>query len=53
MECLEQAVLVAGSKDVDLQEIERWSGVEGKREAFDAIKDRLKRRAQHQPGGNA
>ena len=41
-ECLEQAVLVAVSNAVDLEEVERWSGVEGKREAFDAIKLRLK-----------
>ncbi len=40
-ECLEQALLVAATHDIDLGEIERWSGVEGKREAFDAIKHRL------------
>ncbi len=45
-ECLEQAVLVAASNDVNLEEIERWSEVEGKREAFDAIKHRLRRAAQ-------
>lgn len=43
MECLEQAILVASKHDVDLYEIQRWSEVEGKREAFDAIKHRLKR----------
>jgi hypothetical protein len=43
MECLEQAILVASKHDVDLYEIQRWSEVEGKREAFDAIKNRLKR----------
>ncbi|MEI6971563.1 MAG: hypothetical protein WCL44_08595 [bacterium] len=45
-ECLEQAVLVAATNDIDLHEIERWSGVEGKREAFDAIKHRLRSGAQ-------
>ena len=46
MQCLEQAVLVAATNKVDLQEIERWSGVEGKRDAFAAIKQKLKRKAQ-------
>jgi len=46
-ECLEQAVLVAASKDIDLEEIKRWSGVEGKREVFNAIKHRLTRVAKH------
>jgi hypothetical protein len=45
-ECLEQAVLVATNNDVDLAEVARWSGVEGKREAFDAIKHRLAQGAQ-------
>ena len=45
-ECLEQAALVAASKEVDLEEIRRWSAVEGMREAFDAIKHRLTREAQ-------
>ena len=44
-ECLEQAVLVATGNDVDLEEIERWSGVEGRREEFGAIKYRLEGKA--------
>ena len=31
---------------IDSREIERWSIVEGKQEAFDGIKHRLKREAQ-------
>lgn len=42
-ECLEQAVLVAEAKDVDLAELERWSGVEGKSESFRQIRERLAR----------
>lgn len=45
-QCLEQAVLVVAANEVDLQEIERWSGVEGKRDAFAAIRQKLKRAAQ-------
>ena len=45
-ECLEQAILVAASNDVDIGEIERWSAVEGKQKTFDDIKHRLKREAQ-------
>ena len=45
-ECLEQAILVAASNDVDMREIERWSAVEGKQKALDGIKHRLKREAQ-------
>lgn len=40
-ECLEQAVLVATNNDVDLEEVKRWSAVEGKRKIFDVIKHRL------------
>ena len=40
-----QAVLVASSNDVDLAEIERWYGVEGKGAALDDIKRRLTRGA--------
>ncbi len=43
-ECLEQAVLVAARHDVDLDEVARWSKAEGYREAFGAIKHRLKRK---------
>ena len=49
-ECLEQAVLVAACNEVDLEEIGRWSGIEGQQEAFDAIKHRLKRGAQQDTG---
>ena len=42
-ECLEQAVLVAASNEVDLEEIKRWSAVEGMRDAFASIKHRLTR----------
>jgi hypothetical protein len=45
-ECLEQAVLVASTNDVDIEEIERWSAVEGKQEAFEGIKHRLRRGVQ-------
>lgn len=44
-ECLEQAVLVAARRDVDLDEIQRWSEAEGRRETFNAIKHRLNREA--------
>lgn len=50
-ECLEQAVLVAASNDVDLGEIERWSGAEGRGEAFDVIKHRLKGEKQQARSG--
>ncbi len=45
-ECLEQAILVAASKDIDVEEIGRWSAVEGKQDAFDSIKQKLQRGAQ-------
>lgn len=38
---LEQAVTVTGMNQVDLEEIERWSGVEGKLEEYLAIKRRF------------
>ncbi len=40
-ECLEQAVLVAAFNAVDLDEIKRWSAVEGGQDAFERIKHRL------------
>jgi len=40
-ECLEQAYLVARQQKVDVQEIERWSTCEGKKEDFAALKDTL------------
>lgn len=45
-ECLDQALLVAASTDIDIGEVERWSAVEGKSEAFNAIKARFKRGAK-------
>lgn len=41
-ECLQQAILVAAAKPIDLVEIERWSMAEGKWDAFQAIRNRLK-----------
>lgn len=41
-ECLQQAILVAAARPVDLGEIERWSKAEGKGNAFLAIRNRLK-----------
>lgn len=40
-ECLEQAILVATGNHVDIDEIERWSVAEGKREAFAVIRHKL------------
>jgi len=45
-ECLEQAILVAGSNDIDIDEISRWSAAERKLEAFDGIRHRLTRNSQ-------
>jgi len=42
-ECLEQAVLVAKQNDIDIQEVKRWSSVEGKESVFEEIKDLLKK----------
>jgi hypothetical protein len=41
MQCLEQTLLVVRTADVDLREIRRWSGAEGKALEFDAIRKRL------------
>jgi hypothetical protein len=38
---LEQAVLVANSVDIDLNEVERWSKVEGKKQEFSQIRHRF------------
>lgn len=51
-ECLEQAVLVAETNDVDITEIERWSRVEGKSKVFNRIRHRLAAKAQQKPGRN-
>lgn len=37
-QCLEQAILVAGTQEIDLEEIARWSKVEGKLGEFRKIK---------------
>jgi hypothetical protein len=42
LQCLEQAILVANSNEVNLEEVERWSKVEGKLESFSSIKKQLK-----------
>ena len=44
-QCLEQAVLVSQENTIDLDEIERWSGVEGKKELFKQIKNKLEKKA--------
>jgi hypothetical protein len=38
---LAQAVLVAQTQDIDIQEIERWSIAVGKEEQFDILKNKL------------
>ncbi len=40
-QCLEQAALVAQAEEIDLDEVERWSQVEGKLDDFRRIKHRL------------
>lgn len=52
-ECLEQAILVATSNDIDIREVERWSTAEGKRDAFDGIKRTLKRGASKRDGAGS
>lgn len=41
LQCLEQAVMVAQATEIDLREIARWSDVEGMRDKFSSIRDRL------------
>jgi len=41
-ECLEQALLVGSSTDIDLSEIERWAHKEGNEKKFNLFRDRLK-----------
>lgn len=41
-QALEQAVMVSRENEVDLEEIERWSGVEGKAAEFQEIKNLFK-----------
>lgn len=45
LQCLEQACLVAAANVVDLEELERWSKIEGKLDEYERIKDRLNRSA--------
>lgn len=40
-QCLEQAILVAGARDVDLNEVQRWTAAEGKTAEFRRIRKRL------------
>ena len=41
LQCLEQAVLVARSNEISMEEIERWSKAEGKLEDFNLFKGRI------------
>jgi hypothetical protein len=41
LQCLDQAVLVASSNEISMEEIERWSKVEGKLEYFNSFKGRI------------
>jgi len=41
LQCLEQAVMVAQATEIDLNEVARWSDVEGMRDKFRTIRDRL------------
>lgn len=43
-ECLKQAILVANHNTIDLEEIERWSAVEGKSEEFSHIRNLLQKK---------
>jgi len=38
-QCLDQALLVAETKEIDLREIQRWSGVENKSIEFQSIRE--------------
>ena len=40
-QCLEQAALVAQAKEIDLDEVQRWSEAEGKLDEFKRIRHRL------------
>ena len=46
LQCLEQAVLVANSEEIDLKEIERWSKGEGRLKEFNNIKWRFTKEVQ-------
>jgi ABC-type transport system substrate-binding protein len=43
-QCLEQAIMVAATANVDLKEIERWSRHEGMEEKYRQIREMLERR---------
>ena len=43
-QCLEQATMVSQTTKIDIEEIERWSKVEGNLEEFQRIKSRLVRK---------
>ncbi len=43
LQSLEQASMVSMATEIDLEEIERWSKVEGKSNEFRRIRDRLVR----------
>jgi hypothetical protein len=50
-QCLEQALLVTQSRDVDLAEIERWSLAEGQEAWFAEVKERLRSAAMRRNNG--
>jgi len=41
-QCLHQAMLVTRAEAVDLDDVARWSAAEGKREAFEQVRDALR-----------
>jgi hypothetical protein len=43
LQCMEQALLVAKYKDIDLDEVERWSIKEGEEEKFNLFLKRVKK----------
>ena len=43
LQCLEQAIMVASSNKIDIEEIQRWSRIENKMAEFDKIKSKLQR----------
>jgi len=45
-QCLEQAILVAGARNVDLNEVRRWSAAESKSAEFRKIRKRLSEAAR-------
>ncbi len=40
-QCLTQAIMVAEQQEIDIEEIRRWSDVEGKLQEFENIKEKL------------